>query len=199
MQVPPMYAALHHEGRRLHELAREGITVERAARPITIERLTLLDWSAPVLTLDITCSKGTYIRSLARDIGETLGCGAYLQALRRTAVGTFTIEQAVPLDALVMDQENRSEGHPETSDSLTSAHRPAPLTEVLLPPELAVLDWPAAYLGSEQIRRVRNGQAIELEGIDGDRARAHGPDGALLALLAAQGHAWKPLKVFDWT
>ncbi len=72
-----MYAALHHEGRRLHELAREGVVVERAARPVTIEQLTLLDWTSPLLTLDITRSKGTYIRSLARDLGETFGCGAH--------------------------------------------------------------------------------------------------------------------------
>src|SRR5207253_862720 len=84
-QVPPMYSALHHQGRRLHELAREGIVVERAARPVTIERLDLLECELPLLTLDIMCSKGTYIRSLARDLGEALGCGAHLQALRRTA------------------------------------------------------------------------------------------------------------------
>src|SRR6185295_2679472 len=83
MQVPPMYAALHHEGRRLHELARAGIVVERPARPVTIEQLDLLDWTPPLLTLDILCGKGTYIRALARDLGAALGCGAHLQALRR--------------------------------------------------------------------------------------------------------------------
>src|SRR6185436_17123998 len=88
-QVPPMYAALHHEGRRLHELARAGIVVERAARAVTIEQLDVLDWSPPVLVVDVMCSKGTYIRSLARDLGQVLGCGGHLKALKRTAVGTF--------------------------------------------------------------------------------------------------------------
>src|SRR5689334_14246302 len=97
MQVPPMYSALHYQGRRLHELAREGIAVERAARPVTIERLELIDWASPLLTLDVMCSKGTYIRSIARDLGDALGCGAHLQTLRRTAVGSFLIEDAVPL------------------------------------------------------------------------------------------------------
>ena len=73
LQVPPMYAALHHQGRRLHELAREGIVVERAARPVTIERLDLIGWSPPDLLLDVMCSKGTYIRALARDLGEEIG------------------------------------------------------------------------------------------------------------------------------
>ncbi|HEX5691816.1 MAG TPA: tRNA pseudouridine(55) synthase TruB, partial [Roseiflexaceae bacterium] len=100
LQVPPMFSALHHEGRRLHELARAGQIVERAARPVTIEQLHLLDWSPPLLTLDVVCGKGTYIRSLARDVGEALGCGGYLQALRRTAVGTFTVADAVSLETL---------------------------------------------------------------------------------------------------
>lgn len=84
-QVPPMYSALHHEGRRLHELAREGITVERAARPVTIERLELLAHTHDTLTLDVLCSKGTYIRSLARDLGAALGCGAAVAG--ETALG----------------------------------------------------------------------------------------------------------------
>ncbi len=179
MQVPPMYSALHHQGRRLHELAREGIVVERAARPLTIERLELLDWSSPLLTLDIVCSKGTYIRSLARDLGDSLGCGAHLQALRRTAVGTFLIEHATPLILLKENPDN--------------------IMSTILPPEIAVADWPAVTLSAEEVRRVRNGMAIERIGTDADRARAHGPEGDLLALLVRGGELWKPEKVFDWS
>jgi tRNA pseudouridine55 synthase len=179
MQVPPMYSALHHQGRRLHELAREGIVVERAARPLTIERLELIEWSSPLLTLDIMCSKGTYIRSLARDLGDALGCGAHLQALRRMAVGTFLIEHAKPLALLEESPE-----HIMTS---------------LLSPEIAVADWPAVTLSAEAVRRVRNGMAIERTGTDADRARAHGPEGDLLALLVRTGELWKPEKVFDWS
>src|SRR5215212_1679502 len=139
MQVPPMYSALHHQGRRLHELAREGIVVERTARPVTIEQLELLDWSTPLLTVNIMCSKGTYIRSLAHDLGESLGCGAYLQALRRTAVGTFLIEDAVPLHRLT-----EWRGDMVTTKVLDRTRlTPSPahlvsLSQALLRPEIAV-------------------------------------------------------------
>src|SRR5262245_13396858 len=178
MQVPPMYAALHHEGRRLHELAREGVVVERAARPLTIERLELLAWESPLLTLDILCSKGTYIRALARDLGAALGCGAHLQVLRRTAVGTFLVEDATPLAALEAN--------------------PSIVMSCLAPPEQAVDDWPTIDLDAAGARQVRSGQPIVWAGLEGQRARAHGPDGRLLALLARDGARWKPEKVFDW-
>jgi len=193
-QVPPMYSALHHQGRRLHELAREGIVVERAARPVTIERLDLLDCSLPLLTLDIMCSKGTYIRSLARDLGAALGCGAHLQALRRTAVGAFLIDNAVPLDQLIgpfEDEETSRQGDKQT--------RTVSLSQALLPPEIAVAGWPAITLSAEAAVRVRNGLALALEHIDADHVRAHGPDGQLLALLQRAGEHWKPEKVFDWS
>jgi tRNA pseudouridine55 synthase len=147
--------------------------VERAARPVLIERLDIVAWEPPLLTLDVLCGKGTYIRSLARDIGVALGCGAHLASLRRTAVGAFLIDDAVTLD------------------TLSSSH--------LLPPEIAVADWPAVQLDEAGARRVRNGLVLRLEAQPGERARAHGPDGALLALLARHGEHWRPLKVFDWT
>jgi tRNA pseudouridine55 synthase len=199
MQVPPMYSALHHQGRRLHELAREGIVVELAARPVVIERLELIDWIAPLLTLDVMCSKGTYIRSLARDLGEALGCGAHLQALRRTAVGTFLIEDAVPLDRVAGWQGDKVT---KALDTITLTPAPPHLVTLsarLLPPEIAVADWPAVALGSVAAQRVRNGLAIELPGTNADRVRAHGPEGALLALLVRAGDVWKPQKVFDWS
>ena len=177
-QVPPMYSALHHEGRRLHELAREGITVERAARPVTIERLELLAHTHDTLTLDVLCSKGTYIRSLARDLGAALGCGAHLASLRRTAVGEFTLADAHPLAGL-------------TEESI-------PLAQVLLPAERAVLDWPAAQVDAETARRVRNGLPVALE-VAGQRARIHAPGGELLALAHRAGELWQPDKVFDWS
>ena len=179
MQVPPMYAALHHEGRRLHELARAGLVVERAARQVAIEQLELRDWSAPDLTLDIVCGKGTYIRALARDLGQALGCGAHLEALRRTAVGTFLIEDASPLGDLEAD--------------------PAMAISRLVSPERAVADWPAIDLSEAEVRRIRNGQPIERTGLDGEHARAYGLEGKLLALLTRAGDRWRPEKVFDWT
>ncbi|MFL5803178.1 MAG: tRNA pseudouridine(55) synthase TruB [Roseiflexaceae bacterium] len=194
MQIPPMYAALHHEGRRLHELARAGVVVERAARPIMIDRLALLDWSPPLLTLDILCGKGTYIRALARDLGATIGCGAHLQALRRTAVGAFRVEDAVPLDALVPDQEHMT----QQPVALHPALR-IPLSAALLPPEQAVADWPAVAVDAAEERQIRNGQPIGRAGLAGERASAYAPDGSLLALLARTDDRWKPVKVFDWS
>lgn len=175
MQVPPMYSALHHGGKRLYELARAGETVERAPRPVTIDRLELVRWETPDLTLDVTCSKGAYIRALARDLGAALGCGAHLAALKRTFVGAFRIEQATPLAALESD--------------------PALIGRVLLPPEAAVADWPAVALDAAQSQRVRNGLGIGLPDAVGDRVRAHGPDGALLALLRRDEAVWRPEKV----
>ncbi len=170
-QVPPMYSALHHQGQRLYDLARAGVTLDLPARTVTIARLDLVSWQPPDLTLDVLCGKGTYIRSLARDLGAALGCGGHLAALRRTRVGTFAIDDAAPLDNL----------------------DPA---AALLPVELAVADWPAAHLDADQARRVRNGLPLDLPDLAGPRARAHSPGGALLALLHRRDDGtWQPNKV----
>ena len=118
-QTPPMYAALHHEGRRLYELARAGVTVETPARQVHIERLDLIAFDPPLLTLHVVCGSGTYIRALARDLGVALGCGAHLAALRRTAVGMFRIEDALPLR--VLEEEAQAEALP-TSDIVRRQH-----------------------------------------------------------------------------
>jgi len=108
-QTPPMHSALKHQGRALYAYAREGIEVERAARAVTIHRIHIVQWQSPTLVLDVQCSKGTYIRALAEDIGQALGCGAHLAALRRTASGALTLEHAVTIDALAeMDDEQRN-------------------------------------------------------------------------------------------
>lgn len=99
-QVPPMYSALKRAGRPLYELAREGLVVERAARPVRIDRLDRLALNGTLLEIYVTCSKGTYVRTLAEDIGHALGCGAHLAGLRRVAAGNFLIEQAASLDML---------------------------------------------------------------------------------------------------
>ncbi|MCU0494961.1 MAG: tRNA pseudouridine(55) synthase TruB [Chloroflexaceae bacterium] len=199
MQVPPMYSALHHQGKRLYELAREGKTVELEPRLVTIYSLQLAvgSWQSllssgsvlpgneaqsaicnlqSAICIDVECSKGTYIRSLARDIGVALGFGAHLAALERTFVGAFRVEESVTLAEL------------ETN--------PARLTERMLPPELAVADWPAVSLTEAQWGRVRNGLPLRLPALPGEQARAHGLDGRLVALLRRAGEEWKPEKVF---
>lgn len=99
-QIPPMYSALKRNGRPLYELARQGLTVERTAREVTIHALDLLEFSGERCRLRVACSKGTYIRTLVEDIGQVLACGAHLTALRRTAVGDLTLDDAVPLARL---------------------------------------------------------------------------------------------------
>ena len=146
-----------------------------------IERLDLLELGHDTLALDVLCSKGTYIRALARDIGVALGCGAHLAALRRTAVGEFTLERAQTLDALTV-----GEGAAER------------VRAALLPPETAVADWPSVQLDAERAQRIRNGLPIAAE-VEGERARAHTTDGALLALLWRNGDLWQPNKVFEWS
>ena len=116
-QIPPMYSAIKRDGKPLYKLARQGIEVERKARAITIYNLTLEDRTENDITLRVACSTGTYIRSLAHDLGEVLGCGGHIVALRRTRVGSFSAENAVPLDQLtarkrtVPSPANRSGSH----------------------------------------------------------------------------------------
>jgi len=105
LQVPPMYSALKKNGVPLYKLAREGKTVEREARPVTISKLTLVDVQLPFVTIDVDCSKGTYIRSLIDDIGAELGCGAHMTALRRTRSGSFSIDDCVTLEQLKTAEE----------------------------------------------------------------------------------------------
>ncbi|MDB5906922.1 MAG: tRNA pseudouridine(55) synthase TruB [Massilia sp.] len=141
MQVPPMYSALKRDGKAYYEYAREGITLEREARPVTILDLKFLDYKSPFLKLSVTCSKGTYIRVLGEDIGNALGCGAHLNALRRTQVGPLTVEGMVTLETL---QAN-----------------PAPLS-MLAPVDALLSSFPALSLNDELARRFLQGQRLAL-------------------------------------
>ena len=141
MQVPPMYSALKRDGKAYYEYAREGITLEREPRPVTILELKFLEYSAPFLKLSVTCSKGTYIRVLGEDIGNALGCGAHLNALRRTQVGPLSIDGMVTLEDM---QAN-----------------PAPLT-MLAPVDALLASFPAVRLTEALARRFLNGQRLAL-------------------------------------
>lgn len=177
-QVPPMYSALKHQGRRLHELARQGIEVERKPRAVTIYSLDLLEFESPRLTLRVRCSKGTYIRSLAMDIGAALGCGAHLSALRRTASGPFAIERAVGLDAL-------------------EAMPPDDARDLLLPPDLALQHLPAVQLTPAQTTDIRHGRAIVLDaGADG-LLRMYGGDSFLGVGEARRDGRLQPKRLFQ--
>jgi tRNA pseudouridine55 synthase len=130
LQVPPMYSALKRDGKALYEYAREGITLEREARPVTIHKLEMLAYDAPMLTIRVTCSKGTYVRVLGEDIGAELGCGAHLNALRRIQVGSLTVDGMVTLEQLQAHDNPLSLLAPV--DALLSSFPPVELT-----PELA--------------------------------------------------------------
>lgn len=140
-QVPPMFSALHVGGRRLHELARAGVEIERAPRRVRIDALDLLTWTAPHLTIRVVCGKGTYVRSLAADLGELLGSGAHLTVLRRTRVGPFRVEETVPWDVLL------------TADA-------AALSRRVVPADRAVTHLPAIRLDPLVARRLGQGQLL---------------------------------------
>ena len=142
-QVPPMYSALKRDGKPLYEYARAGITLEREARPVTIHLLEFIDFQAPYLRLRVSCSKGTYIRVLGEDIGEALGCGAHLQALRRTQVGHLALSQSITLEML--------EGLPEEQ------------RQALLAPVDALLSsFPKIGLNDDLAKRFLHGQRLAL-------------------------------------
>ena len=148
LQVPTMFSALKHNGKPLYEYARQGITVERAARPITIFELKFIEYNAPYLTLEVHCSKGTYIRTLVDDLGEVLGCGAHVTMLRRTAVADYPTEKMLDwntLQALVEPQDL----------SLLDA--------LLLPMDTAVAKLPTLTLDESQTQGIGFGQRVKFD------------------------------------
>lgn len=177
-QIPPMVSAVHHEGKRLHELARAGVTVERAARTIRVDAIELLDFTPGALaqaTLDIVCGKGTYIRTLCADLGAVLGVGGHMASLRRTRVGAFTADSATPLDALT--EEN--------------------LPGLLVSSAAALKDWPAHSAVTDAAwNDVKSGRALLSVLPPGTVARILGSRGELIALGRADGEHLRPFKVF---
>jgi len=145
MQVPPMYSALKKDGQRLYDLARQGIEVERKARPVTIYSLDLLAFENGEVELEARCSKGTYVRTLAEDLGEKLGCGAYVTELRRTSVGPYQSEM-ITLDELI---ELAEEGY----DSLD---------ETMLELDSGISDWPIVELDADSAYYIKLGQPVQV-------------------------------------
>lgn len=179
LQTPPMVSAVKVGGKPLYKLARKGQEIERQPRQVTIHALTLDACALPEFTLTITCSAGTYIRSLAHDLGEQLGCGAHLAALTRTATGRFDLAQSVTLEQL---------------RALAEADR---LAEALLPPDMAVMALPEITLTPAMESAVRYGQSIELPDMPAAaEVRAHAADGHLVAvLIPLEDGRWRPTLV----
>ncbi len=143
-QIPPMYSALKHQGQRLYKLARQGIEVEREPRPVSIYELTLTGQGDDWIDIEVHCSKGTYVRTLAEDIGEKLGCGAHVSALRRSMVGPYGAGQLVTLDQLQDLKENDI----------------AAMDDLLLPIESALSQWPDVDLSTDAAFYLQQGQPV---------------------------------------
>ena len=177
-QVPPMVSAVHHEGKRLYELARAGVTVEREARTIRIDAIELVEFTPGALalaTLDISCGKGTYIRTLCADLGAALGVGGHMASLRRTRVGVFTAGAATPLDALT----------------------PENLPGLLVSPADALAHWPAQEAATDAAwNDIKSGRALASPLPPGTVARILDARGDLIALGRADGEHLRPFKVF---
>ena len=167
LQVPPMYSALKHEGKRLYELARKGEEVERAARPVKILSIELLEFGEGYADLQVACSKGTYIRTLVEDIAVAMNTHAHVLTLRRTQVGPFS-QNMIRHDEL---EAMKQEGGLVALDAL------------LLPPEAALLDWPEVTLGEDSSFYFRRGQAIQVRQAPNSGSLAvYGPERLLLGL-----------------
>lgn len=174
MQIPPMYSALKVNGQKLCDLARKGRQVERQPRPVTIHELTLLSREGDTLRLRVRCSKGTYIRTLCADIGEALGCGGCMQALRRTQAGEYTIAEAVPLQQLLEAAE------PETY-----------LRDV----DTMFRGYPGVKLTVNQEKRCRNGNAFSVT-LPAGTYRAYSQTGEFLMLAKVEDGVMSTIKSF---
>lgn len=185
-QVPPPYSAVKVGGKKAYEMAREGEEVNLAARKIHVYSLEILEWDSPELVIDVFCSSGTYVRSLAADLGDQLGCGAYLAGLRRTKSGRFTLRDAVPLRRL---QESFQNGT---------------WYKYLIPAAEALADWPAIELNTDQVDLIIHGHRIPADEVGfpepdaGLWARALSDQADLIALVQFDEAAkeWQPKKVF---
>lgn len=179
-QVPPPYSAVHVDGKRAYELARQGEEVELEPRMINVYSLDLLEWAPPEVVIDVYCSSGTYVRSLAHDLGQQLGCGAHLIGLRRTKSGQFTLRDAISLRRLREAFDNGD------------------WSQYLIPAAEALGDWKTIVLEGDLLETVRHGHRFPNEDGSTGWARAISEQGDLVALLEAdqETNEWQPKKVF---
>ena len=178
LQVPPMYSAIKVNGQKLYDLARKGREVERQPRPITIHELELLEFAGSEARLRVRCSKGTYIRTLCKDIGEALGCGGCMAALRRVEAGEYTLEGSIPLRQLLDISEAGED-----------------VEHLLRPVDTMFASHEKLSLNEKQARLVKNGNAFTADCADGTY-RVYAPDGEFLALCRAEGGKVSTIKSF---
>lgn len=181
LQVPPMVSAIKKDGVRLYELARKGIEIEREARPVTIHHLELLSFEGDTAVLDCCCSKGTYMRVIASELGKALGCGALMSGLRRTQAVGFTLDDAVTLDTL------RAAAEAGEADKL------------LVPVDRVLASYPSVTVTAPQAQRFRNGGALALERLHTevtDVVRVYDPDGGFIGLGRPNEEELKVARLF---
>lgn len=182
-QKPPKYSAIKYRGVPLYRWTRHGVEVPQKPRLVELSRLDIVNWQLPTITLEVECSKGTYIRSLAHDLGDRLGCGAHLKNLRRLRCGPFHISDAISVSKL---EEAFSQGN---------------WFSLMQPMDVAVLHLPAVTLDAEAEKAVLSGRSLSLNlsgEADGELRRAYSSDGSFIAILRFDGQRayWKPEKVF---
>jgi tRNA pseudouridine55 synthase len=175
-QVPPMYSALKRDGVPLYKLARRGESVERRPRPVRILELELLDFKKPLVNVRVRCSKGTYVRTLAEDIGAALGCGAHLAGLRRTASGRFQVDDAAPVAAL---------------ETMAPPERRARLVGL----DALLVELPRVDLDAGLAAKLRNGQSLPLQALSEGISAVYGPGGALIGIGRAEEGTLRPLRL----
>lgn len=182
-QTPPMYSAVKYHGKPLYKLARAGLTVERRSRWAKVLSLELVDWQSPVATIEVVCGKVTYIRSLAHDLGQALGCGAYLKSLIRLRCGPFGIRDAVPM--------------PQLEDACHYGYWP----QLVYPMDSVLLHWAAMVVSADAEQSVRHGRPLFWEGEPSseNRCRIYALDGRFLGVLRfnPEKGQWQPEKVFS--
>lgn len=180
-QVPPMYSALKHQGEPLYKLAREGREIERQARSVVIHQLEFVSWTPPLLEFQVTCSKGTYIRTLAEDIARALGSCAHLASLRRLTVGLFEEREMVSLETV---QEAVEAG----------CH-----LDLLLPVDAGLMNWPVVILDQDGGTKFEHGNPAPMAGLTEPAVRVYGPENRLLGLgeVRPDGMVY-PKRVFVW-
>ena len=191
-QVPPMYSALKRDGKRLYELARQGIEVEREPRVVVVSHISLTDWQPPVATVNIECGSGFYVRSLAHDLGETLGCGGHMRSLIRRRVGPFHIDDALALDDALSRLSAAADG--DDADS------------PLAPPDVVLGELRAMTVHDRDARTIRHGGALPPGAglppeMPDERARVYDSTGAFIAIARFDDamRQWRPEKVFAKT
>jgi tRNA pseudouridine55 synthase len=197
-QTPPMYSAVKHQGKRLYQLARAGIQISRPSRPVKIRQLLLIDWQPPLATIEVVCGKGTYIRALAHDLGQALGCGAHLKNLIRSRYGIFNLSEAISIEQL---EDACQHGYWQ---------------HFVHSPDRALSHWAAIIVNDDGEQWIRNGRSFTLNNdpsptqignqtqdnrdvyCSSDRCRAYTRDGCFLGVLRfdLENRKWQPTKVF---